>query len=605
MSNTALSDNSTTAAADRPQVARQIGTALADVVHLAEEWRLPDIADEATDLIERLRAGLYYVACLGQFKRGKSTVINALIGSDIMPSGVAPVTSVVTVVRHGKAGARVRIEGRGWLPIPIGDIGQYISEQSNPQNCKHVRGLEVFFPSPLLADGLCLVDTPGIGSVFEENTLETIAFIPRIDAAIVVLGGDPPISGEELKLIESIRPSVNQLVFVLNKSDRLSDDERRQARQFSEDVLSRHLSQTIRLLEISALHQLNAATTPDDPAARDWPKLVHLLKGWAGEERDRFVEIAARRGMASLITRLEQQLQEDRGALLRPIGETDARIQLLQQCATNAEQALIELKHLFNAEEENLMQRFDQDRTRYIAATRPLVERDLDAFLQTMVARPRGQLRKTAILHALETCESHIRAWLVHEKDVAERAYKEVTDRFIDHTHAFLDRLKSSGAFPDDVDILFALPVGGLSEPGRYHFVSLTHRAKIPLWRAIADRFCSRATLLRDTKAEAIRFAGILLEANTNRVLDDFYQRMVESRRHVEAGVRRALMEVVDRARSATERTAELKALGAAAIRDELARIGASLETLEQLRVTTLENVPAPADAAADHAVCR
>lgn len=604
MSSTTLSDNSTTAADDRPPVTRQVSAALADIVRLAEEWRLPELADEATDLIERLQAGLYYVACLGQFKRGKSTVINALIGSDIMPSGVAPVTSVVTVVRHGDAGARVRIEGRGWLPIPIGDIGQYISEQSNPQNCKRVRGIEVFYPSPLLAEGLCLVDTPGIGSVFEENTLETLAFIPRIDAAIVVLGGDPPISGEELKLIESVRPSVNQLVFVLNKSDRLSDDERRQARQFSEDVLTRHLSQAVRLLEISALHQLNAEI-PDDPAARDWPKLVQLLKGWTGEERDRFVEHAARRGMASLITRLEQQLQEDRGALLRPLGETEARIQLLQQCATNAEQALIELKHLFNAEEENLMQRFDQDRTRYIAATRPIVERDLDAFLQTLVALPRGRLRRTAILHALETCESCLRAWLLQEKEVAERAYKEVTDRFIDHTHAFLDRLKSSGAFPDDVDILFALPAGGLSEPGRYHFVSLTHRAKIPLWRSVADRFCTRKTLLRETKAEAIRFAGILLEANTNRVLDDFYQRMVESRRHVEAGVRRALLQVVDRARSATERTAEMKALGAAAIRNELGRIGASLETLEELRATTLENVPVPTDAAAHQAVCR
>jgi hypothetical protein len=56
-----------------------------------------------------------------------------------------------------------------------------------------VDGAEVFVPSPLLSSGMCFVDTPGLGSVFTGNTATTQAFIPDIDAALVVVGGDPPL----------------------------------------------------------------------------------------------------------------------------------------------------------------------------------------------------------------------------------------------------------------------------------------------------------------------------------------------------------------------------------------------------------------------------
>lgn len=85
------------------------------------------------------------------------------------------------------------------------DACQGVSEEHNPANEKGVTGAEVFVPSSLLATGLCLVDTPGIGSVSAANSAATREFLPRVDAAVLVVGADPPISGEELALVRENR----------------------------------------------------------------------------------------------------------------------------------------------------------------------------------------------------------------------------------------------------------------------------------------------------------------------------------------------------------------------------------------------------------------
>src|SRR6266540_4075285 len=152
------------------------------------------VASEASLLAARVEEGLFYVACVGQFKRGKSTLINALVGEPLLPTGVAPVTAIPTVVRYGEPAARVKRAQGDWVGVAPGELAAWVTEAGNPSNRKQVVGVEAFVPSPLLATGMCLVDTPGLGSVFEVNTRATREFVPHIDAAVVVLGADPPIS---------------------------------------------------------------------------------------------------------------------------------------------------------------------------------------------------------------------------------------------------------------------------------------------------------------------------------------------------------------------------------------------------------------------------
>ena len=197
------------------------------LAQLAEELGSSRIAEEARDLANRISEGRFYVACIGQFKRGKSTFINPLIGDAVLPVGFTPVTAVPTVIRFGdKRKARIQARDSSWQEVSVSDLNQYVSEECNPENTKGIRGAEVFVPSSLLAGGMCFVDTPGLGSVFTGNTAATHAFIPHVDAALVVIGADPPLAGEELALVEAVAQHVQDLVLVLNKADRTTPEER-------------------------------------------------------------------------------------------------------------------------------------------------------------------------------------------------------------------------------------------------------------------------------------------------------------------------------------------------------------------------------------------
>ena len=241
---------------------------------LAQELGAEPVAEEARELAARVSEGRFYVACVGQFKRGKSTLLNALVGHEVVPTGYVPVTAVPTVIRFGEAlHARIRMRDGSWRDVAMSDLKEYVTEELNPENRKHVDGAEVFVPSPLLSSGMCFVDTPGLGSVFTGNTATTQAFIPHIDAALVVVGADPPIAGEELALVEAVGKQVQDLILVINKSDRTSDPERAAAAKFTRDILEKRLHRPMGdVFEVSAAERME-----NRGPLRDWERLLSSL----------------------------------------------------------------------------------------------------------------------------------------------------------------------------------------------------------------------------------------------------------------------------------------------------------------------------------------
>lgn len=278
---------------------------------LAEQFKSGQITDDARSAAERIAEGRFYVACVGQFKRGKSTLLNALIGEPILPSGVVPVTAVPTILRFGESlGARVRLRSGEWTDIAITDIEQYVSEVRNPENSKGVAALEVFAPSPLLAEGMCFVDTPGLGSVFAGNTAATHAFLPHIDAAIVVIGADPPIAGDELALVESVAKEISDILFVLNKADRVTEPERDAAVSFAKQVLESRLQRPVHsIFEVSALEQLD-----NGGSQREWAQLVDALEQLVQQSGRQLVRDAADRSLRRLSGQLLIVVKEEQCA---------------------------------------------------------------------------------------------------------------------------------------------------------------------------------------------------------------------------------------------------------------------------------------------------
>jgi GTP-binding protein EngB required for normal cell division len=224
--------------------------ALKDIAeHIENEELLSLIKQQA----EKIGNTEFHIVIIGQFKRGKSTLINYFLGDDILPTGVIPITSIITHIRYSnKPRTVVTFKNSKTLEVNLGKIDQYISEQHNPQNVKQVEKIDIYYPAVILKNGLVLIDTPGIGSIHRHNTKEAYRYLPQADAAIFLISSDAPISELELDFLSEIKRYFQKVFFVQNKIDYLSEDEKKESLLFSANAISKHLGKEINIYPVSA-----------------------------------------------------------------------------------------------------------------------------------------------------------------------------------------------------------------------------------------------------------------------------------------------------------------------------------------------------------------
>ncbi len=200
-----------------------------------------------TDLRQRLSEGRFHLAVLGQFKRGKSTLLNALTGEPVLPVGVVPLTAAPTFIQFGPD-PKITVQyqdGRcedAFSGASTAERNAYlagfVTEAGNPKNQRGIATVQVDLPAPLLSGGLVLIDTPGIGSTYRHNTAATLNFLQQCDAALFLVSADPPITEVELEFLREVQKKVPRLFFVLNKIDYLNDEELEEALSFYKRVLA-------------------------------------------------------------------------------------------------------------------------------------------------------------------------------------------------------------------------------------------------------------------------------------------------------------------------------------------------------------------------------
>lgn len=223
--------------------------------------------DDVQQLSGRLDAGRLRLLVVGEAKRGKSTLVNALLGRPLLPTGVTPVTAISTTVTAGfPEHAEVYFADNTTKAIDLDDLAEFITEEHNPHNHRNVTRATVYVSTPLPAHHLDLVDTPGVGSVFDHNTQHAHVALETMDAAILVVSADPPISASEKLLLAQVNDLSVRTFVVLNKSDHLNRDEKIEAEKFTLDVLTDVLGHNPSLFVCSAREGLDARLNADAAA---------------------------------------------------------------------------------------------------------------------------------------------------------------------------------------------------------------------------------------------------------------------------------------------------------------------------------------------------
>src|SRR5213080_1070804 len=178
-------------------------------------------------LLDRMESAAFEIGVFGRVSSGKSSLLNYILQTDVLPVGVTPVTSIPTRISHGPvAGAGIEFAEAQPQIIPLSELAEFATEQKNPGNKKHVTRIFVKLPSDRLREGVIFVDTPGLGSLAVAGAEETIAYLPRCDLGIVLIDASAGLTPDDVIVVQALYQAGASAMVLISKADLFSGADR-------------------------------------------------------------------------------------------------------------------------------------------------------------------------------------------------------------------------------------------------------------------------------------------------------------------------------------------------------------------------------------------
>jgi hypothetical protein len=554
-------------------------------------------ADKLRGLQARLHEGRFHLAVLGQFKRGKSTFVNALLGAPVLPTAVVPLTALPTFLSWGEAPrAQVQFLDDRMPDAASGEVLEtflqaYVTEDGNPKNQKGVRQVDVWYPSPLLREGLVVIDTPGIGSTFRHNTEATLNFLPQCDASLFLVSADPPMTEVEVAFLEQVQHRMTRILFVLNKLDYLDDQERQAATAFLQRTLEAHLGfpAGTPILAVSARRGLLAAQQKDSAAwaASGLAQVQRMLLDFVTHEKARTLQLSLARKGVEVLEEVQLQLQLALQSLNLPLQDLKARLHVFEQKSQEIQQERILAEDLLAGDRKRahafLEAQAEELRQKARVHFLDLVRLELDARENASEADMQGVLADM------------IPSFFERELGTISTRFQERTEAVLNVHQGRADHLIE--ALRRTAAELFEVPyrapaASGAFELKRYpYWVSREWTdALSPLNPAWVDRFLPDATRKRRILARLQKQIRMLVIRNVENLRWALYQSLDQSLQQFSArlddrleetilATRKGILSVLEKRKDAEYSSKEDVARCAAA-QDDLAKLLAALESL-------------------------
>lgn len=225
---------------------------LSEIERIVTAYGLVEFRGTLSMLLERMESAAFEVGVFGRVSSGKSSLLNYILQTDVLPVGVTPVTAIPTRISHGPV-AEAGIEFAEAQPqiIPLSELPEFASEQKNPGNKKHVTRIFVKLPSSRLAEGVTFVDTPGLGSLAVAGAEETIAYLPRCDLGIVLIDAGAGLTQDDLLVIQALYQAGASAMVLISKADLFSTADREQMISYVKTNLREQLRSEPRVHAVS------------------------------------------------------------------------------------------------------------------------------------------------------------------------------------------------------------------------------------------------------------------------------------------------------------------------------------------------------------------
>jgi small GTP-binding protein len=417
---------------------------LAAVAHLRpliQEETRQTLAEVET----KLRDEVFNLVILGQFKRGKSTFINALLGEDLVPTAIVPLTSIVTVIQYGPQ-VTVRVEfldGREEEVEPE-SLPDYITERGNPENRKGVKEVMLFHPSDYLRDGVRIIDTPGVGSVYRHNTDVAYRYLPYVDAGIFIVSADPPLSESEHQFLKDMRDYVDKIFFVVNKIDQVSDRDREESMEFTREFLRRDLGrENVMLHPLSARWALEAKQNGDHDRLTQslLPLFEAQLRSFLLDEKGLVLLTSATQGLLRLASGATVALHLSQEAVKLPLQELTSKIARFEEETQSISKDKEHQGFLLQGRLGKITARLDDEIRAFKLTNLPILHEALEKEYACKVNQGGGRLREELEQFTFDKIRDAFTPWRARLTEIVAADIADAHQELASRTNQVIERI--------------------------------------------------------------------------------------------------------------------------------------------------------------------
>lgn len=534
---------------------------------------------------EQLISNCFNLVILGQFKRGKTTLINSLIGKEILPSSVVPLTSIVTILKYGEeVSCVVSMDDGNEKEIRIEELSDYVTEKGNPKNIRGVRCARIGYPSPFLEKGILLVDTPGVGSTFLHNTETTYEFLDHLDAALFLMSADVPISQVEKELLDTIKDSIQKIFFVLNKIDNLTPKEIEEIAAFNKQVLEEMGFTVQEIWPISAREALKAKTANNDVqlSQSGLLNLEDALGSFLSLEKGKIVLNTTISKTKRVISQKLSQIAIERKTMEASGEELENKINTFHQLVANLKQDREDMKYLLKGESDKLCFRVEEMLKILEEKETPRVKQCLTDFYEK-----NPDLNPTALRDEMQKVikEEIVRGFDAFRKDtekVISNNIQETFSRFTKRSNNIINEFKTAAEILFEVSMeQYEFSVELARDTGFYYMVqeytAPTEEEVKSILRAFLPKSLSRKMVLNEMMERVSSDVG----RNCGRTRSDLTTRICKTIDHYSKQLKDLGSDLIAQIEQAIQKGQERRRAGSESVRFELELLASKAKALE------------------------
>jgi hypothetical protein len=323
-------------------------------------------------------------------------------------------------------------------------LPDYVTERGNPKNEKDVSEVVITYPSPYLRGGVQIIDTPGVGSVYEHNTDVAYQYLPKSDAALFLLSVDQPLSKAELDFLKDVREYSNRIFFLLNKTDYFCEADLRESMDFSKNVLKEAMGTEVRIFPVSAKLALEGKLSGAEDLVRKslLPQFSEVLNNFLMEEKGKILILSVANNLLRLISQARFELELEIKSLTTPLEELKEKIQTFEERKKEVLAERSDFDILLDGEIKKIMKNvLDEDLNACGQELRLKTEANLEEYYRENTGLSLKELHKHLEEHIISGIRQAVNAWRGIEEEKLAKTFETVCKRFITRIDETVDSL--------------------------------------------------------------------------------------------------------------------------------------------------------------------